>query len=159
VNRRFRVFGGLAAQIAISACALFMQSPSVSIARVTVSSIGLEGATARVALEVSNPNGFTLTSEGLDYRLAFEEANAVQDDVVDWRVIAEGASDASASVPGKETRQVTLSVPFRYEDVGHAFQQFLRSGELRYRLTGRVRFDAPLRNVLVPFEQTGTMGL
>jgi hypothetical protein len=54
---------------------------------------------------------------------------------------------------------MTLSVPFRYEDVGRAVQQFRRSGGLRYRLTGRVRFDAPLRDVLVPFEQTGTMGL
>ena len=81
------------------------------------------------------------------------------DDGADWRVIAEGASDDPTSVPGNETRQVTLSVPFRYEDVGRAVQQVQRTGELRYRLTGRVRFDAPLRDVLVPFEQTGTMGL
>jgi LEA14-like dessication related protein len=159
VNRRFLVLGGVATLFATGACALFMKSPSVSIAGVRVSSIGLEGATAQIALDVSNPNGFTLTSAGLDYSLAFEEADPRRSDGAGWRVIAEGASDDPASVPGKETLQMTLSVPFRYEDVGRAVQQFRRAGELRYRLTGRVRFDAPLRDVLVPFVQTGTMGL
>jgi LEA14-like dessication related protein len=159
VNRRFLVLGGVATLLATGACALFMKAPSVSIAGVRVSSIGLEGATAQIALDVSNPNGFTLTSAGLDYSLAFEETDSRQSDGAGWRVIAEGASHDPASVPGKETLQMTLSVPFRYEDVGRAVQQFRRAGGLRYRLTGRVRFDAPLRDVLVPFEQTGTMGL
>jgi hypothetical protein len=95
----------------------------------------------------------------LDYRLAFEEADPGESDGAGWRVIAEGASYDPASVPGNDTSQVTLSIPFRYEDVGRAVQQFRRAGGLRYRLTGRVRFDAPLRDVLVPFEQTGMMGL
>jgi LEA14-like dessication related protein len=144
---------------ALSACALFMKSPAVRIAGVSVGALGLDGATARIALEVSNPNGFTLTSAGLEYLFAFQEGDPTAAEETAWRVIAEGFSDESASVPGNETRQVTLSIPFRYQDVGRAVQQFRDEGGLRYRLTGRVRFDAPLRDVQVPFEQTGTMGL
>lgn len=158
MNRTLRNFGGLAALLAVGACALFMRAPSVRIAGVSVGGLGLDGATARISLEVSNPNSFELTSAGLEYLLSFQEGDSAAEETA-WRVIAEGFSDETASVPGNETRQVTVSVPFRYEDVGRAVRQFREEGELHYRLTGHVRFDAPLRNVQVPFEQTGSMGL
>lgn len=140
----------------IGACALFMQSPSVRIAGVRVGGIGLQGATAEIELEVANPNRFSLTSKGLDYTLAFEEGDAGGGR---WQTIAEGASEEVLTVAGEDTSRITLGVPFRYEDVGRALLRLRERGELQYRLTGGVRFDGPLRDVRVPFEKTGDIGL
>lgn len=128
------------------------------IAGVRVTGVGLTGARAEIGLEIENPNGFSLTSTGLSYRLAFDDRDATADREVEWRTIAEGESEEAVTVPAEETGQVTLSIPFRYEDVGRAVQSFLLRGELRYRLEGALRVDAPLGEVRVPFDRTGDVG-
>ena len=143
----------------LSGCFLFFENPTVRIADVRVSDVGLSGATALIGLEVVNPNGFSLTSTGVTYHLAFEEPGSTPEDEVQWTTIARGESDESVTVPGEETSRVTLSVPFRYEDVGRAVQSFLLRGELRYRLTGDLGVDGPLGRVRVPFDETGDVGL
>lgn len=98
---------------------------------------------------------------GVSYRLAFEDgdpATAPETETM-WRTIAEGESEERLTVPGEGTSRVTLSVPFRYEDVGRAVQRFLQRGAIRYRLTGALLVDASLREIRVPFDDTGDVGL
>lgn len=134
-------------------CALFFRSPTVRIADVRVTSLGLAGATAQVALDVVNPNRYDLTALAVRYRLAFADEDAD----LGWRLLAEGESDERLVVGRRDTAQVTLSVPFRYLDLGRALGSLLDEGELRYRLDGDVKFDAPVRDVRVPFDQRGTL--
>lgn len=138
-------------------CSLFFDAPSVRIAGVRVAGIGLTGATAEIGLEVDNPNRYSLTSNGLEYSLAFEDRDEVADREIAWRTIAEGESREVVKVPGRETSRVQVSVPFRYEDVGRAFQSFLQHRQLRYRLSGALRVDAPVGEVRVPFQETGDL--
>jgi LEA14-like dessication related protein len=133
-------------------CALFFESPDVDIADVRVVSVGLVGATAEVSLTVVNPNGFTLTAREVRYRLSFADEDAEQG----WRVLAAGESAEAIRVAPKDTAGVRLSVPFRYADVGRALGTLLDLGELSYRLDGDVKFDAPIRDVRVPFDRRGS---
>lgn len=137
----------------MSACAWFVKSPSVSIADVRVVSVGLTGATAQVALDVANPNGFNLTAEAVRYRLSFEDEQAEDG----WRTLAEGESEDRLVIIANDTTQVRLSVPFGYSSLGRALQGMLASGSLSYRLDGDVVFDAPVRNVRVPFDRRGSL--
>jgi LEA14-like dessication related protein len=144
----------------IGGCSMFWDSPSVRIADVRVSGIGLSGARADITLEVVNPNGFSLTSKALRYRLEFEdpEVRAAGDDDP-WRTVAEGAAEQVVALERNDTTRVTVGVPFRYRDLGDAALTLIRDGRLRYRLAGDIVFDAPIGDVRVPFNDTGEVGL
>ena len=145
------------ALLGASACSLFFERPSVRIADVRVVGVGFSGATAEVDLHVTNPNGYALTSKGLRYQLAFQDAAAEGDDA--WATIAEGTSEEVVRVGADDSASVTVAVPFRYGDVGRVVQTFLRTGELRYRLTGDVLFGAPVGDLRIPFDDTGDVEL
>jgi LEA14-like dessication related protein len=146
----------VALALLLPGCALFYEEPEVRIAEVTLTEVGLSGATVEVGLDVRNPNPGALTSSGLRYVLSFE---APEDGGEEWRTVAEGESTDEVSVPGQETRRVQVAVPFRYDELGRAVAALLQSGELRYRLAGDVDFDAPLGDLRVPFQHTGNLGL
>lgn len=155
--------------LAAQGCSAFFDAPTVRIADVRVSGIGLSGATADVVLEVVNPNGFALEAEELRYRLEFEDVEAREDgaaaesDTADgegfWRLVASGETDQRYSVPADDRASITVRVPFDYSDVGRAAMSLVRQGSLRYRISGDVLFDAPVTNVRVPFDDTGHVGL
>jgi LEA14-like dessication related protein len=126
----------------------------VQIADVRVVSVGLVGGTAEVSLNVVNPNGFTLTAREVRYRLSFVDADAEEG----WRVLAEGESGEELRVPARDSAGVRLQVPFRFVDLGRALGGLLQQGELGYRLDGDVKFDAPMRDVRVPFDRRGSLG-
>jgi hypothetical protein len=60
------------------------------------------------------------------------------------------------SVPAGDTTDLRLSVPFRYVDLGRALGSLVSEGELSYRLEGDVQFDAPIRDIRVPYDRRGT---
>jgi len=141
--------------VTLGGCALFFSRPSVNIVDVRVLSVGLVGATAEVVLDVENPNGFDLRLTDVRYRLLFSD-EAVEDG---WRVLADGASDQRIVVPANGTQTVRLALPFRYSDLGLALGSILAEGTLGYRLQGDVRFEAPIRDVRVPFDRRGVFAL
>lgn len=146
--------------VALVGCSTLFDAPDVRIIDVRVSGIGISGATADVMLEVSNPNGFSLTAEELRYRLAFEDPELRDADEEDpWRTVASEEADRRVTVPAGERADVTVSVPFDYGDVGRAVVSLVREGALRYRLTGDILFDAPVGSVRVPFDDIGRVGL
>jgi LEA14-like dessication related protein len=111
----------------------------------------LVGGTAEVALSVVNPNGFTLTAKEVRYRLSFADEDADEG----WRTLTEGESQEVVQVAPRDTADVRLEVPFRFTDVGRALGSLLDQGELRYRLDGDVKFDAPIKDIRVPFDRRG----
>ena len=134
-------------------CALFFESPDVDIADVRVVSVGLVGATAEVSLNVVNPNDFTLRAKEVRYRLSFADEDADRG----WRVLTQGQTGEEIQVAPRDTTGVRLSVPFRYADVGRALGSLLDEGELTYRLDGDVKFDAPIKDIRVPFDRRGNL--
>ena len=156
MRRRLATLAAVGAMVlpaGASGCALLFKNPTVSIADVTVSSVGLTGATAQVALEVANPNGYALTAEGVRYRLSFADAQADEG----WRTLAEGETEEKVVIAARDTTQFRLSVPFTYASLGRALQNLLSSGSLPYRLDGDVKIDAPVRDVRVSFDRRGSL--
>ena len=155
-RRRTRsiVFVSLAAACALvaSGCALFFQNPEVSIAEVRVVSLNLVGGTAQVSLQVVNPNGFSLTAKEVRYRLAFADEQAAEG----WRTLSEGATASPVAIAARDSSSVRLEVPFRFTDLGRALGSFLSQGEIRYRLDGDVKFDAPITDLRIPFDRRGS---
>lgn len=146
--------------LAATACSALFEAPSVRIADVRVSGVGLSGATADITLAVVNPNAFTLRSEEVRYVLEFDDPAAREaGDDDPWRTIAEGSSVERLEVLRDDSARVTLSVPFAYSDVGRAVRSLMLEQELRYRVRGDVLFDGPVGDVRVPFDDTGRIGI
>lgn len=140
--------------LTVGGCSLFFQRPSISVVDVSVGSVGLDGATAEIALEIDNPNRYDLDVSELRYSLA------IPDDEEDggWTVLLDRAVPDSTTVPGRETTRVTVEVPFEYSVLERAGETFLRRGaRLPYRLRGHVRVTGPMTTVRVPFDREGLL--
>lgn len=150
----------LAALVLVAGCASLVKEPSVRLARVSLSSVGITGATARVDLEVDNPNGFDLNARAVEYTLDFYPERLEADGPVPeegWRTLATGRSAEEVSLTGGETTPVQVLVPFSYSELGSAASRLLRDGSLRYRFTGAFTVASPLGDLRIPFDRIGVL--
>jgi LEA14-like dessication related protein len=153
MSKKLKILGAALLAVTAPACAVFFRNPLVTIADVRVVSVGLTGATAQVALDVANPNGFDLTAEEVRYRLSYAD-EAAEDG---WRTLAQGQSDERLVITANRTTQVRLNLPFTYAGVGRALENLLSVGSLPYRLDGDVKFETPVRDVRVSFDRRGSL--
>ncbi|MBI4521914.1 MAG: LEA type 2 family protein [Gemmatimonadetes bacterium] len=137
-----------------SACALAYQPPSVQIAAIRVTELGLTGGVCSVRLDVMNPNRFGVDVRSLDYRLEVESGTSAGA----WRELASDASDRELHIAPRSTTSVELEVPFRYEGLGEALRAFLERGSVRYRARGSARVAGPFGQRTVPFQSAGEFG-
>lgn len=133
---RMRLVTGVLALVLVSAgCGVFYQAPSVRIADVRVVGLGLSSGTAELDVEVDNPNRFGLEVRGLEYMLEVSDGT----EAARWDTLATGISTDTVRIDGREMERVTLSIPFRYQALGTAFQSLLSGGSVPYRIEGVVR--------------------
>lgn len=150
----------LALPLLLSACASLVKEPRVALARVELASIGLTGATARVELEVHNPNSYALNARAVEYTLAFHPSDPEEQPTVadaDWRTLATGRSADEVNLRGNETTPVTVLVPFSYGEIGAAAGSLLRDGRLRYRFSGAFTVGSPIGDLRIPFDRDGIL--
>lgn len=141
-------------------CASLVKEPRVALASISLSSIGITGATARVDLEVENPNGFDLNARSVEYALDFYPGSLTDDEEVPdnaWRTLATGRSAEEISLTGGDTTPVQVLVPFSYSELGSAASRLLRDGSLRYRFSGAFTVASPLGDLRIPFDRTGIL--
>ncbi len=142
----------------LPSCALFMSEPRVTLADVRVVQLGITGGTARVELEVENPNRFDLSVRTLAYRLEVAEGPAGEGGEERWLPLAEEEEVArDLTAPAGRTVRVEIPVEFQYRALGAAVRSFLADGEIRYRVRGTVRVDGPLGERRLPFASNGRM--
>lgn len=142
----------------VGGCALFVKQPAVSIADVRVVSLGLVGGTARVELEVENPNRFDLTVRSLSYELEVAEGGTGEGGEERWvRLSREEETRRDLTVPGRGSVRVEVPVAFEYRAVGTALRSLLMDGEVRYRVQGIVRVRGPVGEHRLPFRSRGRM--
>lgn len=141
------------------ACASLVKEPSVSLAQIGLTSIGITGATARVDLDVHNPNSFSLNARAVEYTLSFHPGDPDEPEPAegDWRTMATGRSADAVSLKGGETTPVTVLVPFSYAELGAAAASLLRDGRLRYRFSGAFTVGSPVGDLRIPFDRTGIL--
>lgn len=148
-----------AALVGLTGCASLVKQPQVALASIGLSSIGITGATARVELDVHNPNGFDLNARAVEYTLSFVEGIPADTPVGDdeWRAVASGRSADPVSLESGQTTPVTLLVPFSYSELGSAAASLLRDGRLRYRFAGAFTVGSPIGDIRIPFDQDGIL--
>jgi LEA14-like dessication related protein len=147
-----------AVALAGTACSLVFQRPTLRVADVRLASMDLRGGTLAVALQIDNPNRFSLESQDFSYRLFFLDAapgdtSAGGQDA--WVKLADGRLSEPTSVPAHGTGTVTVNVPFDFASVGLAAGRLLRQGELEYRFSGELLFHTPLGGKRLPFDERG----
>jgi LEA14-like dessication related protein len=155
---RLVVVAVLAAAMAVTACSLVFERPTVRVAEVRLASMDLRGGTLAVTLQVDNPNRFSLEGQDFSYRLWFLDGSPSDTSAGaggKWVELADGRLSEPASVPARGTGTVTVKVPFDFASVGLAAGRLLRQGELEYRFSGELLFHTPLGGKRLPFDERG----
>jgi len=138
-----------------ASCAALFTPPSVEIVEVALVNLGLTSGTAAVTLDVTNSGSKELNLEEFFYEVSVK--NPKGEDA--WTRLAGGIHTERIVIPGEEVQRVTVPFPFEYRALGAALQSFLSSGEVPYRVHGRVSvrrfgtsFDVPFRSegILIP---------
>lgn len=141
--------------LAGSGCSTFFQDPEVRLLDLSVAALGLGGGTARVVMEVDNPNRMSIEVRALEYLIEVGPPGA-SGGTVAWDTLATGAHTDTIRIGGRSVESVTLDVPFRYSAVGTAFRSWLEGGDIPYRLQGDVTARALMGERTHPFRSSGT---
>jgi LEA14-like dessication related protein len=143
------VAAGALAAAAAGGCATLgrqvFQEPVVTFQNVSVRSLGLQGGSLDVVLNVYNPNGFRLDATRLTYNVL----------IGDSVPLGTGALDRGFAVQRGDSTAVTLPVDFSFSGLGAAGRQLLQSGSVNYRVTGDVTVNTPLGNFTRPYSGAG----
>ena len=140
----FAVFG-------LGACSSAVREPEVRLDGISVGSIGLDGGTIRVRLNVINPNSFGLQAEGLDYVIEIADDG---EEEASWDTLSAGSYQERITVEADDSAFVEIPIRFRYRDLGTALSSMLATGSFDYRISGAVQLREPMRREF-PFRRTG----
>jgi LEA14-like dessication related protein len=141
----------LLAVAAFPACSSPLEEPEVKLDGVSVGSIGLEGGTLRVRLNVTNPNSFGLQAERLDYVLEVADESG---DGMAWDTLTAGSYTERITIEADDSAFVEIPIRFRYRDLGTAISSLLATGSFDYRISGTVQMREPMRRAF-DFRRTG----
>lgn len=120
------------------------QDPAVTVSRVRVATDGRDSSPVMVALDLRNPNDYTVSTTRVELRL-----------VLDGLAIGQLDQDSSVSLP-KGTATVALPlIPHRSATRGR--MQAFGSGIHRFTIEGRATFKTPVGKRKVRFAQTGEL--
>jgi hypothetical protein len=120
------------------------EDPGVTVSRVRVATDGRDSSPVMVALDLRNPNDFTVATTRVELRLA-----------LDGLAIGQLDRDSSVSLP-KGTATVALPlIPDR--SATRARLQSFGSGIHRFSIVGRATFTTPVGKRKVRFAQTGEL--
>lgn len=137
----------------LAGCALFFRAPAIELVEIKILSLGLTSGTAEVVLEVTNEGGREMEIRGFLYELEVRGPGEERG----WTSLAEGFFDQELSIPGRETRRVSVPVPFNYSALGVALRSLLSEGEVPYRLRGEAWFGGASSGLQIPFRAKGVL--
>ncbi len=122
--------------------------PEVSLAGIKVKKMGLSGAEVVISANIKNPNTFGIDVSQLSYSLSI---NGTQ-----W---AESVLDETIKLPEKDKTQINIPLKLNFMKIGSALMSI---NDLNYQLKGNMNLDTTLpmlKNVTVPFNKSGTVGV
>lgn len=138
----------LALILALSSCATLarqaFQSPVVDVRDVRVRSIGLQGATLEVHLDIQNPNEFRIDAEKLNYTFFIDSTRIIGGEVTDRLTLEE-----KGRVP------LTIPVSFDYTAMQTALRYYRDHGALDYRVEGTFTLVTPIGRFTRPYSGRG----
>jgi hypothetical protein len=120
---------------------------------IQILSLGLTSGTAEVVLDVTNEGGREMRIRGFLYEIEVQGPG----EEGGWTSLAEGFFDQQLSIPGRETRRVSVPFPFEYSALGAALRRFLSEGDVPYRLRGEAWFGGSSTGLQIPFRAEGVL--
>ncbi len=135
--------GGGMTGCATAAKAVFTQ-PDVTFVGVGIRSVSLDGADLDVLLNIYNPNAYSLGASQLRYRL-----------LVDSLELGGGAIDSEINVAKRDSAVIRLPVRLGFRALQRLGPQFLRGGEIPYRLMGNVTLKSFVGTFAREFNEAG----
>ncbi|MCL2380436.1 MAG: LEA type 2 family protein [Treponema sp.] len=125
------------------------QEPAVSLNSVTIAGISFSGVDLIVAVDVENPNSFSIPMPDIDWELRVNEASFLQ-----------GSQRGRRSVRRWQTVTVALPVSFTFEGLYRSFASLVGLREAAYNIALGVSFPIPLMaDKVFDFEFSGTFPL
>jgi LEA14-like dessication related protein len=116
-------------------------APEVALESIAAMGVGAAGALARVRLSVSNPNGYDLAVQSLDYTIT-----------IDDRRLGAGSLAHPVTLVANAQTPVDVDIVTDLAVLGNALDRALRRGALPYRLEGAIVLAGGLR---LPFLRRG----
>lgn len=121
-----------------------LEKPQVKFHSVGVRDATKDGATAVIAMDVTNPNGVTLTVDALNYVLE-----------IGGRDVARAEVKNIARLEARSTSRVEVPVPFQYSQVFSSVMDLLTKGTAAYKVRGEARVGI----FTLPFDHGGDLKL
>ncbi|HWA76774.1 MAG TPA: LEA type 2 family protein [Polyangiaceae bacterium] len=143
-----RWFGcsALAVTLTLSACSK-PEPPTVRPRSVTVKSLGPQGLTLSVELDVQNPNSFALSAHSVDGVLQLG----------DGVELGRAAASPEAPIPAKDSAVVPSELTVNFTNLAALAPLALSEQPVPYRFKGQAQIGSEKLNVGVPFELTGEL--
>lgn len=145
-----RLSAGLFAAAALSVlvlgarCASVFEKPELQFRGIQINSIGFDGASVEILVDVYNPNAYRLGVERLSYDLAVEN--------VRWGV---GSTVTPLAVDGRGSATLRLPLDVSWSRLGDAGREALRSGSVNYGVSGEMTLATSLGAFNVPYTKSG----
>lgn len=123
-----------------------LQRPSVELAAIEITGLGLQGGTMNLLLDVENPNAVELRATRVALSIYLEGTH-----------FGDAALTRAPVFPANQTVQIAVPVAFSWGGVGSGARGLIARGSTRYRLDGRLDLDTPLGRRGVDVEAEGTV--
>lgn len=153
-SRLHSTFALLVLAFTLGACSRAVRQPEVRLEGVRVGGVGLRGGTVYAQVLVTNPNGFDLETEQLNYDLQVADPK----DPAKWVSFSKGTIDERIRIDDHDSKVIEIPIQFRYDDFGGALRSIIDTGTFNYRVTGDVKLTGPLGRT-IPFSKTGIVSM
>jgi LEA14-like dessication related protein len=157
LRSRLRFSAGLAAAVGLALllsgarCSQFagaFEKPQLQFRGLRVNSVGLEGASLEILVDVYNPNAYRLGVEHFSYDLAIED--------VHWGL---GATSYPIAVEARNSATVRLPLDVSWSRLGAAGREALRTGNVNYGVSGEMTIGTALGDARVPYSKSGRFSI
>ena len=141
------------AVVSLSACAgtgTVIESPSVNLTGVELTSANFQSQTFLLRFDVSNPNPFPLPVKAVEYRVDFDDEK-----------FADGKTQGSFTVPARGDDSFAISVELDFLSSAKHLASLFQGGfreNISYDLKGSLAVDIPFVHPL-PFSSSGVINM
>lgn len=123
-----------------------LEQPTAELQDVALQSISLSGtATLRADFLVTNPNGFGIPVEAVDYQVSIGSSDPVS-----------GRVEANTTIPANGTAPLNVQLDLNAFAAVDIVRR-LAAGEREYRVDGVIHFASPIGKISMNFSESGTI--
>lgn len=124
------------------------EKPELQFRGLRVNSIGFDGASLDILVDVYNPNSYRLPLQRFSYDLAIEN--------VHWGL---GSTDAPLALEARNSATVRLPLEVSWSRLGDVGRQALQTGSVNYGVSGEITVGTSLGDVRVPYSKSGRFSI